>query len=202
MSVVAWDGLTLAADKRAVIGSLYRKTTKIFRLNDCLVGYAGDTDKAEELKAWWAAGAAPKEFPESCRDDSRSWASLLVISKGDLLHYQRTPYPVRYDKYQAMAIGSGRDFALAAMHLGKSAAEAVDVACALDSGCGDGVDILTLEEIAARCEHREWAAVCPESSYADPLVQFNLRCINCGALGRYKHDGGHGIHWSSLLEVA
>lgn len=144
MSVVAWDGRTLAADKRALIGSLYRRTTKIFRRNDCLLGYAGDTDKAEELMAWWVAGAIPKEFPEACRDDSRSWASLLVASSEGLLHYQRTPYPVRYDKDQAMAIGSGRDFALAAMHLGKSAAEAVEVACALDSGCGDGVDALAM----------------------------------------------------------
>ena len=37
-----------------------------------------------------------------------------------------------------------RDFALAAMHLGKSAREAVEVACALDVFCGNGIDTLEL----------------------------------------------------------
>lgn len=184
MSVIAWDGRMLAADKRASIGSLYRKTTKIFRRNNCLVGYAGDADKAEELMAWWAAGANPKEFPEPCRDDSRTWASLLVVSPGGLLHYQRTPYPVRYDSGQSMAIGSGRDFAMAAMHLGKTAAEAVDVACALDSGCGDGVDALFMDALdSGKCLHKTTMPIRPAPSSRDPLGQMTLECLECGRIG-------------------
>ena len=42
-------------------------------------------------------------------------------------------------------MGHGRDFTLAAMHLGHDARTAVEVACALDAFCGCGIDTLTLE---------------------------------------------------------
>jgi len=53
-------------------------------------------------------------------------------------HYERVE-----DAFCAM--GGGRDYALAAMFLGKSALEAVQVACALDITCGKGIDVLELE---------------------------------------------------------
>jgi ATP-dependent protease HslVU (ClpYQ) peptidase subunit len=40
------------------------------------------------------------------------------------------------------ATGSGRDYALAAMHCGKTAREAVEIACLFETGCGNGVDEL------------------------------------------------------------
>lgn len=142
MSVIAWDGERLAADKRACIGSLVRTTTKAFHVGDALAAYAGDADAGEEVLAWFREGRDPAKFPASQRDKD-SWAGLLVVwEDGSLWKYERTPYPVKYPPQQ-FAIGSGRDFALAAMHLGKTAAEAVEVACVFDSGCGNGVDVLT-----------------------------------------------------------
>lgn len=41
------------------------------------------------------------------------------------------------------AIGTGRDYARAAMHLGRNAVEAVQVAILFDENCGNGVDTLT-----------------------------------------------------------
>lgn len=141
MSVIAWDGKELAADKRASIGTMIRTTTKIFEAAGAIVGYAGDADGGEELLAWFSSGRSPEKFPPSQRDKD-SWAGLLVIwPSGEIWKYERTPYPLKFPP-QHFAIGSGRDFALAAMHCGKTAAEAVEVACALDSGCGNGVDIL------------------------------------------------------------
>jgi ATP-dependent protease HslVU (ClpYQ) peptidase subunit len=53
------------------------------------------------------------------------------------------PHSMIYeDKF--IAWGAGRDYALAAMHLGKNSREAVEVACALDNTCGMGIDILEL----------------------------------------------------------
>jgi hypothetical protein len=144
MSVVAWDGKTLAADKRASLGTLIRTTTKIFRCHGALLAYAGEAVFGEEMRAWYMRGANPEDFPASNRDKD-DWAGLLVIRKGEpITRYERTPYPLRFeDKH--FAIGCGRDFALAAMYLGKTAAEAVAVAIALDSGCGNGIDTLELE---------------------------------------------------------
>lgn len=142
MSVIAWDGKTLAADKRACLGTLIRTVTKIYKVNSALVAYAGDADAGEEMLAWLVDGAVPKDFPPHQRNDDR-WSGLLVIwPDGTLWKYERTPYPLKFPPQQ-FAIGSGRDFALAAMFLGKDAVEAVHVACAFDSGCGNGVDFLT-----------------------------------------------------------
>jgi len=141
VSVIAWDGRALAADKRACFGTVFRTTTKIFRVNGRLVGYAGDADSGEAMLAWYASGAIPSDFPASQSTDS--WSGLLVIEpSGQIIRYERTPHPLKFPPQQ-FAIGSGRDFAYAAMHLGKSAAEAVEVACVFDSGCGNGVDVLT-----------------------------------------------------------
>lgn len=145
MSVIAWDGHTLAADKRASMGTLIRTTTKIFRSGDALVAYAGDAVFGEEMRAWFDQGAKPEDFPASNRDKD-DWAGLLVIRKGKpIQRYERTPYPLSFEDDQ-FAIGCGRDFALAAMYLGKTAREAVEVAIALDSGCGNGIDTLTFED--------------------------------------------------------
>ena len=137
MTVIAWDGETLAADQRASLGSFYRTTQKIFVVRDCLVGYAGDSDYAEALLEWYRTGADPEKYPNM--DNKDAWRSLLVIEPSKkILKYERTPYPVRFP-HQQFAIGSGRDFAMMAMRLGKTAAEAVELTAEFDSGCGNGV---------------------------------------------------------------
>lgn len=144
MTVIAWDGRTLAADKLADMAGLRTSVTKISRVNGCLIGSAGASSVGNEAEAWFARGADPKDFPESQRDNEH-WDGLLVITpEGAVLKYENTPYPVRLDPGQKVAIGSGRDFAVAAMHLGLSATEAVKLACELSTGCGNGIDFMTL----------------------------------------------------------
>lgn len=142
MSVIAWDGFRLAADKRILMGNMIRTTTKIFRDGNALVGYSGGADAGEEILAWFRRGRDPATFPESQRNKD-DWAGLLVVfDDGIIWKFERTPYPVKFPP-QLFAIGSGSDFALAAMHCGKDAAQAVEIACLFDSSCGNGVDVLT-----------------------------------------------------------
>jgi len=144
MSTVAWDGKILAADKRATIGSLHRTTMKIHRVGSSLVGYVGAGAQSREVLAWACGGFKKSAFPESQRDVEKS-TTLLVIRPGGMIHvYEHTPHAVIYEDKQ-FAIGSGRDFALAAMRLGKSAREAVLLAAEFDPGTGNGVDTLTLQ---------------------------------------------------------
>lgn len=143
MTVIAWDGKTLAADKRACNGTLRSVTTKIRRVGKDLVGYTGDASEGEELLAWFRFGADPEKFPAHLRSDSQHWARLVVVTpKREVLVFERGPHPVVFED-RFFAAGSGRDFALAAMHLGKSATEAVEVASVFDTSCGDGMDALT-----------------------------------------------------------
>ena len=143
MTCIAWDGKTLAAD-RAATNSGYRRTlTKIFRVPGGIVGFAGDGSRAMALLEWFKAGRMPAEYPAFQHDAETAVGSIFIGNGGESLTYLHTPYPeVRLDRFDA--IGSGRDYALAAMYLGHDARRAVEVACALDNGCGNGIDTLTL----------------------------------------------------------
>lgn len=143
MTVIAWDGKTLAADKRAVNAMLARTVTKIKRLPwGVLLGWSGDQDIGSELRDWFAAGADASRFPEAARKGD---ATLMVVERGKVRFYVASPAPMEVEDSQ-VAIGSGRDYAQAAMALGKTAREAVELACRFDTGCGNGIDTLTHEE--------------------------------------------------------
>lgn len=141
MTCIAWDGRTLAADKRCSNGGLSRTVTKIHRINGLLVGGSGEIALIGNVLEWIRSGRDPTTFP-AMQKDKDDWQPVIVIElDGTPAIYGRSHHPVRYeDKF--CAIGSGRDFAMAAMHLGKTAREAVEVACALDTGCGNGIDTL------------------------------------------------------------
>lgn len=148
MTVIAWDGETLAADKRCCVGGLVRTVTKIHRVGDVLVGGSGDLAFVAQMVEWVRGGRKPEAYPADQRHKD-DWQPCIVIeADGTPAIYERTPHPIRYED-RFCAIGSGRDYAMAAMHLGKTAREAVEVACALDAGCGNGVDELDLHAAAS-----------------------------------------------------
>lgn len=143
MTVIAFDGKTLAADKRAVNNGFKGGTvTKIHRWGDGhLCAFSGDYDVGLQLVAWLRAGARPDDFPK--KQESMAANLLVVYANGTTARYESAPIAIPFEnKLQAM--GSGRDYALAAMYLGCDARRAVEVACALDNGCGNGIDELTL----------------------------------------------------------
>jgi len=73
----------------------------------------------------------------------RAWA-VRIDSEGRILLYGSGPNPELVED-KVYAGGCGRDYALAAMHLGHDARKAVEVACALDVHCGLGIDALELK---------------------------------------------------------
>jgi len=143
MTCIAWDGKTLAADKRASYGGTITTLTKIWRVGDVLVGGSGESSFIGAMVEWVRGGRLSSDFPTS-QANKDDWQPLLVIeADGTTSLYERTQYPIRHEQ-RCIAIGSGREYAMAAMHVGKSAREAVEVAIALDCGCGNGIDELTL----------------------------------------------------------
>lgn len=142
MTVIAWDGKMLAADKRATSGNVAYAVTKVERFGDHLLGMTGEADVAHELREWFKTGAVPKDFPKSAR---RDMATLIVISPDTRPRAFATgPHPMLYAD-EKLAWGCGRDFALATMHLGHDARRAVEVACTFDVSCGNGIDTLEFE---------------------------------------------------------
>lgn len=141
MTVIVFDGRTLAADKLACYGNTCNAVTKIARHGNLLMGGAGEFAFVQAMFEWVRSGRAVESFPKS-QSDKDDWQPLLVIeADGSPSLYERTPYPVRYEQKVA-AIGSGKEFARAALWCGKSAREAVECANALCSDCGLGVDTL------------------------------------------------------------
>lgn len=144
MTVIAWDGIVLAADKQATNAGLKFKSTKITRVGGSLLFSAGDADYIALMYQWFEEGALPEKFP-SCQNDKDNWVTLNVIKKDkSIWRYERTPVARRVEE-EKFACGSGRDYALAAMYMGASAVKAVEIACHFDNGCGLGIDTLYLE---------------------------------------------------------
>jgi hypothetical protein len=121
---------------------MIRTVKKIHLIDGAFVGAAGDSDYCNELIEWFRTSRQPSTFPRDRPDDV--WGSMLVVwpkADGQMWLYERTPYPTKFDA-QPFAIGSGRDYAMAAMHCGRTARGAVQVASFFDSSCGNGIDIL------------------------------------------------------------
>lgn len=144
MTVIAWDGKTLAADKRATNCGMRYTVTKIFRVQDGLIAFSGGGSHAMELLQWFRTARDPHSYPR--RDDDGGAGTIHIDLAGRIFVYASAgPYPELVES-PFFARGSGRDYAMAAMHLGSDAQHAVEVACVFDVSCGDGIDTLQLKE--------------------------------------------------------
>ena len=147
MSVIAWDGKTMVADRQVNYGNMIGSTDKARRIEStefdavALVGCTGDAYLTESMFEWIGTGCELDRFPKAITPES-DFMALVVTSSGLTMVFGTSPHPVFQDP-GIFAIGSGRDFAMAAMYLGKSAKEAVEVASHFDITCGCGVTELT-----------------------------------------------------------
>lgn len=141
MTTIAWDGKTLAADKRAVSGSIIAISNKIIRHEDFLIGRSGAFSETAALLEWFKNGADVTKFPNRERELKNSCLLVIDINGCIYKYLSSSPYPLTLPP-QKIAIGSGSEIAITAMHLGKTAKEAVLIASELDTHTGNGVDIL------------------------------------------------------------
>jgi hypothetical protein len=134
MTVIAWDGTTLAVDSQMTTVNRRTFTDKLFKHKDEVLAITGNLDVCAALVAWYKGGNV-ESFPPM-NEDNKSY--LVVARKGEVEYYGETPYPVKIND-RFFALGSGADFAISAMHCGKSAVEAVEIACLYDIHCGGKV---------------------------------------------------------------
>ncbi len=147
MTVIAWDGHTLAADKRMNSGPGVPTTTirKIRRLaNGSLIGWCGGISFCEAIAKWIEAGADPELANDNWFEHEELAGQVLMIMPDKTVLLYEHAFPIELEgKFHA--VGSGAPFAIAAMHLGCDSVKAVEIASIYDSGCGNGIDTLTLE---------------------------------------------------------
>jgi len=144
MTVIAWDGKIIAADKQASHCGLKREVTKLFistKGNEVL-GFSQDYENGLGLIEWYNEGAVRRDWP--AWQTETSWGRLVVAGHKYLFCYEQLPFKQLYS-VDPTAFGSGRDFALGAMAAGADAIRAVEIACRFSDSCGMGIDAYDLE---------------------------------------------------------
>ena len=141
MTTIAWDGQTLAGDCQC---SLFRgQNVKIHRLpSGSLYGGSGEVGALYAVKDWLTAhgeGEKPK-----C---SEHFHAIVIDKYGKVFALEDNLIFMPITDRPFFAVGSGREFAMAAMFLGQTAENAVKIAHEFDTGTGREVDILKLEGV-------------------------------------------------------
>ncbi len=145
MTIVAWDGKSIAADRQSTCAGLKEAVIKIkVTDNGTLMAATGSYGGGLILMDWYDKGAKPEDYPDFQKDDDK-WCRLIVIDREDQIPkiYEQHPVPLYFeDRFSAW--GSGRDYAIGAMAAGATAEEAVEITSRHCVDCGLGVDVISL----------------------------------------------------------
>lgn len=153
VTVIAWDGSTLAADRRVTIGGVTFESTKVRCVEGprglALVALCGEGARIERLMEWYSAGADPATYPTRKDDD---WSALVCITRDDkgqcrIERFEGSGYALIVDSH-LYADGGGRDAAMGAMLCGATAVRAVEITSQLIGSCGNGYDAVTFPKDA------------------------------------------------------
>lgn len=163
MTIIAYDGKTVASDRQMTDNGLKSAAQKIFKLEDgTVIAVVGDFALSLAMKDWYIAGRPEGKCP--CNHDKNNYGSIVVFKPdGTIEEYENYETPVQIiDPF--MAWGSGRNYAMTALALGKSAEEAVKLACQFDVFCGMGFDSLPVfDEASVRAATKK-----PRASFSWP----------------------------------
>ena len=143
LTTVACNREEMAADSQVNVGNtVVGETTKVRRVRGDLVGTCGKTADGILFREWYEAGAVRGDGGAGPKLDG-DFVALILRPEGVFVsHDDYVLVPVERGEY---AIGSGMDFALAAMRAGETPEGAVCIACDLDSGSGPPVVSMSLQ---------------------------------------------------------
>ena len=143
MTTIVFDGKTLASDSQTTNGSTVAslKSKKIFKLNKNkkykLVGFCGCVVNSKKMLSWFKGEI--EEYPVGV--DS---VAMAITHKNKIhIYYDEPEYIVH--EYKTASIGSGSDFANAAMMAGASAKESVKVAIKMDIYSGGRIQTIDVD---------------------------------------------------------
>lgn len=144
MTTIAWDGKTLAADRKVTYGNVSDgAVTKIVKRkkDGALCGCSGNTAEAAAFKRWFLKGGKG-DYPGKLTVEGSVTHAFILYSPEKLVCYTGNGW---YEKDAVIwAEGSGWELALGAMAAGATATEAVHIASRFDSNTGSDVDTLEL----------------------------------------------------------
>jgi hypothetical protein len=154
VTTIAFKDGWIAADSRVTVdseggGARKFKCEKLYRKivgegdqrREVIIGTSGESSPSLLFVDWYGSGEA---VPDQLIYGSADFTCLIVESDGI---YEADAY-CRPEKIVEpfYAIGSGSKAALAAMHCGKSAAEAVEIACRIDPYSAPPIVVMRLND--------------------------------------------------------
>jgi hypothetical protein len=125
----------IAADSMVSGDDSFYLVEKLRRGKASIYGACGDWDKILKFYQVLESGGEL---------DSDLDVTVLELRSDGLWVYEGTIIPARI-KNEFWAIGTGANYAIAAMHLGLSPADAVKLACKYDTSSNEPIDVLKLE---------------------------------------------------------
>ena len=137
MTVIVWDGKTLATDCAATDGAAKWRTQKAWRWADEVLSGAGPLQTILQMRDWYMGGALENKFPAAQLTPQFCHFVVLKPNVG-LVRYERGLIPVEHG-YGKCAFGEGKDFAYGAMAMGAGAETAVIITNEHSVHCGLGV---------------------------------------------------------------
>lgn len=153
MTTVAYKNGVLAADTKAVgEDGMTFKCKKLEKLpNGTILGCAGEADVRDLISILGKASLSKMPLKAKLRATEGQFRGIWVFPTGEvfrvLVEYEDGKWDAEilpiFEPYAA--VGSGGGYALGAMLAGKSAIEAVRIACKLDNNSGLPVESIKLE---------------------------------------------------------
>jgi hypothetical protein len=150
MTTVAYRDGTMAADTRAYRGDRGPLGTKIKieNVNGMLFGVSSaNLGVPDAVRKWIREGMDLKQLPEPWED--WNFEALVVMPDGTARRFDGKWHPTKA-KAEFYTIGTGEDFAMAAMFMGASAEDAVRVACRLDIWSEEPITVLRHGDVDER----------------------------------------------------
>ena len=124
----------IAADSMVSGDDSFYLVEKLRRGQESIYGGCGDWDKLLKFYNSLESGADL---------DSDTDVTVLELRSDGIWIYESTIIPAKI-KNDFWAIGTGANFAIAAMHLGLTPAEAVKLACLYDTSSHEPIDVMSL----------------------------------------------------------
>lgn len=137
MTTVAYDGKVMAADTLATDAwGMREKATKIWHTRNLLIGSSGEGGQVERWLRSLPDDITAKRLVEEGyapynRTDNDPGLLVVCRQSGSIYRHAAGSFLSIHRPYHA--IGSGRDYAVMAMRLGKGAKEAVRLAAEFDN---------------------------------------------------------------------
>ena len=115
----------LASDSRTTYGGQWFPCTKVVKIEDYMIAFAGSSGDIEQVTQWLRDGRAGKK-PKNLECDA------LIVRNGCLFLLDGNLIETLIER-GFHALGSGGDAALGAMMAGASVERAVEIACLVDA---------------------------------------------------------------------